>query len=162
MSTNEKNTQKLTKKQTIIQTIKFALFSGSAGIIQLSTFSILETVVHLDYWPSYLTSLILSILWNFTFNRKFTFNSATNIPIAMLKVAGFYCVFTPVSTWLGDMFVKTYGVNDFIVLAVTMITNLVTEYLFCRFVVYRNSMNTNDLAKKEQEKEAAKSNMDEE
>ena len=80
----------------------------------------------------------------------------------MLKVAGFYCVFTPVSTWLGDMFVKTYGVNDFIVLAVTMITNLVTEYLFCRFVVYRNSMNTNDLAKKEQEKEAAKSNMDEE
>ncbi|MBQ7046845.1 MAG: GtrA family protein [Oscillospiraceae bacterium] len=162
MSTNEKNTQKLTKKQTIIQTIKFALFSGSAGIIQLSTFSILETVVHLDYWPSYLTSLILSILWNFTFNRKFTFKSATNIPIAMLKVAGFYCVFTPVSTWLGDMFVKTYGVNDFIVLAVTMITNLVTEYLFCRFVVYRNSMNTNDLAKKEQEKEAAKSNMDEE
>ena len=162
MSTNKKNTQKLTKKQTIIQTIKFALFSGSAGIIQLSTFSILETVVHLDYWPSYLTSLILSILWNFTFNRKFTFKSATNIPIAMLKVAGFYCVFTPVSTWLGDMFVKTYGVNDFIVLAVTMITNLVTEYLFCRFVVYRNSMNTNDLAKKEQEKEAAKSNMDEE
>ncbi len=161
MSTNENSSQKLTKKQTLVQTIKFALFSVSAGLIQTVTFTLLNEIAHLKYWPSYLTALILSVLWNFTFNRKFTFKSATNIPIAMLKVAGFYCVFTPLSTWLGNICAETYGVNEYIVLAVTMITNLVTEYLFCRFVVYRNSMNTNDLAKKEQEREAAKANIEE-
>lgn len=147
--------QKLTKKQTLIQTVKFALFSASAGIIQIVTFTLLNEVAHLKYWPSYLTALVLSVLWNFTFNRKFTFKSANNIPIAMLKVAGYYCVFTPLSTYLGNLCAENYGVNEYIVLAVTMVTNLVTEYLFCRFVVYRNSMNTNDIAQKEKAKEAA-------
>lgn len=148
-------TKKLTKKQTLIQTVKFALFSASAGIIQAVTFTLLNEVAHLKYWPSYLTALVLSVLWNFTFNRKFTFKSANNIPIAMLKVAGYYCVFTPLSTYLGNLCAETYVVNEYIVLAVTMVTNLVTEYLFCRFVVYRNSMNTNDIARKEKEKEAS-------
>lgn len=148
-------TQKLTKKQTLIQTVKFALFSASAGIIQAVTFTLLNEVAHLKYWPSYLTALVLSVLWNFTFNRKFTFKSANNIPIAMLKVAGYYCVFTPLSTYLGNLCAETYVVNEYIVLAVTMVTNLVTEYLFCRFVVYRNSMNTNDIARKEKAKEAS-------
>lgn len=148
-------TKKLTKKQTLIQTVKFALFSASAGIIQAVTFTLLNEVAHLKYWPSYLTALVLSVLWNFTFNRKFTFKSANNIPIAMLKVAGYYCVFTPLSTYLGNLCAETYVVNEYIVLAVTMVTNLVTEYLFCRFVVYRNSMNTNDIARKEKAKEAS-------
>ena len=89
-----------------------------------------------DYWIPYLTSLVLSILWNFTLNRKYTFKSAANIPAAMAKVFGFYLVFTPVSTWLGNL-AEGRGVNDFLILAVTMICNFVLEFLFCKFVVYR-------------------------
>lgn len=135
--------QKLTKKQNIIQVIKFALFSASAGIIQILTFTLLTELTELEYMFCYLPALILSVLWNFTVNRKFTFKSANNIPIAMLKVALFYCVFTPLSTWWGKE-LTALGVNDYIVEIGTMAVNLITEYLYCRFIVYRNSMNTRD------------------
>ncbi len=135
--------QKLTKKQNIVQIIKFALFSASAGIIQILTFTLLTELTELEYMFCYLPALILSVLWNFTVNRKFTFKSANNIPIAMLKVALFYCVFTPLSTWWGKELTEL-GVNDYIVEIGTMAVNLITEYLYCRFVVYRNSMNTRE------------------
>ncbi len=128
------------KKKNLLQAVKFALFSASAGAIQIGSFSILQLFIE-DYWPSYLISLILSILWNFTFNRRFTFKSATNVPIAMAKVFGFYLVFTPVSTYLGD-FAEGKGVNDFVVLIVTMLANFVLEFLFCKFVVYRGQEDT--------------------
>lgn len=133
--------QTLTKKQNIIQVIKFALFSASAGIIQISSFTLLIELTEWDYIYCYLPSLILSVLWNFTFNRRFTFKSANNVPVAMLKVALFYCVFTPLSTWAGHK-LTGMGINDYIVEIGTMAVNLVTEYIYCRFVVYRNSMNT--------------------
>lgn len=135
--------QKLTKKQNIIQIIKFALFSASAGIIQILTFTLLTELTELEYMFCYLPALVLSVLWNFTVNRKFTFKSANNIPVAMLKVALFYCVFTPLSTWWGKE-LTGLGVNDYIVEIGTMAVNLITEYLYCRFVVYRNSMNTRE------------------
>ncbi len=152
--------QKLTKKQNIVQTIKFVLFSTGAGIIQTVSFTLLNEVLKLDYWAAYLPALVLSVLFNFTVNRKFTFKSAANVPVAMLKVAGYYCVFTPLSTWGGellDTWLKTSfpaiaSWNEYIVLALTMLLNLSTEFLFCRFVVYRNNINTNELGKKEQEK----------
>ncbi len=147
--------QKLTTKQTIVQVLKFVAFSMGAGIIQIVSFTLLQLIDSLSYWQCYLPSLILSVLYNFTVNRKFTFKSANNVPIAMLKVALFYCVFTPVSLFLGQI-AADKGVNEFVVEIVTMGCNLVTEYLFCRFVVYRNSMNTNDLAQKDKEKENAK------
>ncbi len=147
--------QKLTTKQTVIQVLKFVAFSMGAGIIQIVSFTLLQLIDSLSYWQCYLPSLVLSVLYNFTVNRKFTFKSATNVPIAMLKVALFYCVFTPVSLYLGQVAADN-GVNEFIVEIVTMGCNLVTEYLFCRFVVYRNSMNTNKLAEKDKEKESAK------
>lgn len=130
------------EKETLWQVIKFTLFSISAGGIQVLTFSIMyEWWLKLDYWPSYLTALILSVLWNFTLNRKFTFKSAANVPIAMLKVAGYYVVFTPLSTWWGDA-LEGSGWNGFIVLAGTMVINFVTEFLFTRYVVYHNQINT--------------------
>ena len=129
------------KRKELIRTIKFVLFSASAGIIQLASFALFEEALHLVHWLSYLLSLVLSVLWNFTFNRKFTFKSAANIPIAMLKVALFYCVFAPLSTWWTHEFTQM-GVNEYIIEFGTMAVNLVTEYLYCRFVVYRNSMNT--------------------
>ena len=129
------------KKESFIQMIKFTLFSASAGIIQVVSFVIFNELFKWVYWPSYLTSLVLSIIWNFTFNRRYTFKSAANIPVAMLKVFGFYAVFTPLSTWLGHR-VEAVGINDYIVLALTMISNFVLEFLFSKFVVYKNQENT--------------------
>ena len=132
-------------KAELIRTVKFVLFSASAGIIQVASFALLNELLHLNYWVSYLVSLGLSVLWNFTLNRKFTFKSAANVPIAMLKVAGFYMVFTPLSTWWTAALTEpTYGImwNEYLVLAITMLTNFVTEYLFDRFLVFGNSIDT--------------------
>lgn len=125
------------KNETLWQAIKFALFSASAGIIQALTFALMNEALTLPYWPSYLTALVLSVLWNFTFNRKITFKSATNVPIAMLKVAAFYAVFTPLSTTIGNYFAETKGTNEYIVLAVTMAFNLTLEFVYDKFFVFR-------------------------
>lgn len=131
------------RKEEIIRSIKFVLFSISAGLIQVVSFALLNEVWQLWYWLSYLIALILSVVWNFTLNRKFTFYSANNIPIAMLKVAGFYVVFTPLSTWWTAILTGAgVGWNEYIVLAITMLINFVTEYLFDRFVVFGNSIDT--------------------
>ena len=132
---------KLKSKENVAQMMKFTLFSISAGVIQVITFTLLFEVAHLIYWPAYLTALILSVLWNFTLNRKFTFKSANNIPIAMIKVALYYAVFTPLSTWWGHE-LSLIGWNEYLILGLTMITNLVTEFLFTKYVVYRNSINS--------------------
>lgn len=129
------------KKDTVLQMIKFTLFSISAGLIQIVAFTILNEVFHLIYWPAYLTALILSIVWNFTFNRRFTFKSAVNVPVAMAKLFGFYIVFTPLSTWLGHL-AEGSGINEYVVLITTMLSNFVLEFLFSKFVIYKNQENT--------------------
>ncbi len=144
--------QKLSTKENVLQTIKFALFSVSAGVIQITTYTLFFEVCHFREWVAYLVSLVLSVLWNFTFNRKFTFKSAANVPIAMLKVAAYYCVFTPISTWFTKYATADLLWNNYLVEAICMVTNFVTEFLFDRFVVFRNSINTNDIAQKEREK----------
>jgi len=125
-----------------IRSLKFLLFSASAGIIQVLTFTLLNELLDLHYWISYLVSLVLSVLWNFTFNRKFTFCSAGNVPVAMVKVALFYVVFTPLSTWWTDALTEGVGINEYIVLAGTMIVNFVTEYVYDRFLVFGKSLDT--------------------
>jgi len=155
MEKSEVTQPKLTKKDNVIQAVKFILFSASAGIIEALSFTLLNEFTTLPYWPCYLTALVLSVLYNFTINRRFTFKSAANVPIAMMKVAGFYLIFTPLSTWLGSA-AEASGINEYIVLAVTMFTNLITEFLFCRFVVYRGTINTNKAALIAAEKAAAK------
>ncbi len=128
-------------KASIVQMLKFTLFSVSAGIIQVVTFAVFSELFHWMYWPAYLTSLILSIIWNFTFNRRYTFKSAANVPVAMLKLFCFYLIFTPLSTWLGHL-AEMVGINDYIILAVTMISNFILEFLFSKLVIYRNQENT--------------------
>ena len=128
------------KKQSFWQVVKFTLFSISAGIIQVGSFALMEIFIK-DYWVPYLVSLVLSILWNFTLNRRYTFKSAANVPVAMAKVFGFYLVFTPLSTWLGHL-AEGRGANDFLILVVTMLSNFVLEFLFCKFVVYRGKEDT--------------------
>ncbi len=130
-------------RKEMIRTIKFVLFSASAGIIQVLSFTLMEEVLHLEHWISYLVSLVLSVLWNFTLNRKFTFYSANNVSIAMMKVAAFYLVFTPLSTWWTAVLTGAkVGWNEYLVLILTMLVNFVTEYLYDRFVVFGKSIDT--------------------
>lgn len=143
---------KLTKKENLMQMLKFVLFSISAGVIQIILTEGLVLVGLKDklYWIAYLVGLVASVVWNFTFNRKFTFKSANNIPLAMTLVAVFYAVFTPLSTWWGHLLTVKANWPEILVTAFNMIINFVLEFLYDRFVVFRNSINTNDLAKKKE------------
>ena len=134
----------------IIRVIKFGLFSVSAGAIQiLTTEVLLGLLTDWAYWVRYLIGLVLSVIWNFTLNRRYTFKSANNVPIAMLKVAAFYVVFTPASTLLANFLESTCGWPELLVQVLIMAINFVTEFLYQKFFVFRNSIDTNELAQKE-------------
>lgn len=139
-------------KESLWQSLKFLLFSISAGVIQIVSFTLLSLFVFKDsenlFGWSHLIALLLSVVWNFTFNREFTFKSASNVNIAMLKVAAFYAVFTP-ATVFGGQALTNVGCNAFLVEALTMVLNFVLEFLYCKYFVYRNSINTNNRAKKD-------------
>lgn len=120
--------------------LKFVLFSTSAGIVQIGSFTLFNECTEWRYWPCYLISLLLSILWNFTFNRRFTFKSNANITRAMLLVLAFYAVFTPVTTVLGDWLAEDLLWNEYLVTGINMLLNLSLEYLYQRYVVYRNKV----------------------
>ena len=138
------------KKKETARVIKFVLFSASAGIIETLAMILCEEVLKIPgHWICYTIALVLSVLWNFTLNRKFTFQSANNVPRAMSLVALYYCAFAPLSTLWGNALAAA-GWNYYVVLAGTMLINLTTEFLFWRLVVYRGSINTNERAKKKQ------------
>ena len=122
--------------------IKFALFSASAGLIEMGSFALLNELTGWSYWPCYLIALLLSILWNFTLNRKFTFRSAANVPVAMMKVLGYYAVFVPATTLLGDYLAETLLWNEYLVTGINMALNFTTEFLFQRFIVFGGSIDT--------------------
>ena len=136
------------KRREMMRALKFLLISISAGLIQIGSFTVFKEAFQWPYWLCYLISLLLSVLWNFTFNRRYTFRSAANIPRAMALVALFYAVFTPLSTWAGHA-LDGAGVNAYLIEGGTMIVNFITEFLYQRFVVFRASLDTNDLAAKE-------------
>jgi putative flippase GtrA len=131
----------MNKKDELMRIFKFTLFSISAGIIQIIVFTIINELVGWTYWPSYLIALIISVIWNFSINRKFTFKSANNVPIAMLKVFGYYAVFTPLSTWLGDSLTKNDW-NEYLVLIISMIINFITEFIYDRYFVFDKSIDS--------------------
>lgn len=136
----------MVNNKELIRTIKFTLFSISAGIIQIGLFTVLNEFVGWNYWASYIISLVASILWNFTINRKVTFKSSNNVKLSMLLVFLFYVVFTPVSTVLGNM-AENGGMNEYLVLGITLVCNFVLEYLYTRYFVYRNSCDTRENSK---------------
>ena len=127
-------------KKEWVRVLKFLLFSASAGIVQIGSFTLFNECTEWRYWPCYLISLLLSILWNFTFNRRFTFKSNANITRAMLLVLAFYAVFTPVTTVLGDWLAEDLLWNEYLVTGINMLLNLSLEYLYQRYVVYRNKV----------------------
>ena len=139
------------KKKELIRTLKFVGFSLSAGAIEIVSFTLLNELLKLPYWTCYLIALVLSVLWNFTLNRKFTFQSANNVPVAMAKVFAYYCVFTPLSTLLGNYLAETALWNEYLVTLLNMVLNFVTEYLYQRLYVFRDSIDTNEAARKQAE-----------
>lgn len=128
--------------KSFLRFIKFALFSASAGIIELAVFTILNEFTAWSYWPCYLIALVLSVVWNFTLNRKFTFHSSANIPKAMTLVLIYYAFFTPISTILGSYLCDTLGWNEYLVTALNMALNFSTEFLYQRFVVFGSTIDT--------------------
>ncbi len=143
-----------TKNRELWRVVKFVLFSASAGIIELGVFALLNELIKWTYWPCYLIALTASVVWNFTLNRKFTFQSASNVPRAMALVLLFYCVFTPVTTLLGNYLAETLLWNEYLVTGINMALNISTEYIYDRFVVFRKTLDTNNIAQKQTEKEA--------
>ena len=159
MSEEKKNAPELSRHDNVLMVLKYLMCTAGAGIIQFVSFTLLNTVLHFDrlplflklfpsaavtelkYGPSYFVALVLSVVFNFTANRKYTFRSANNIPAAMAKVLGYYIVFTPLSIWWGEALAQR-GWNEFAILIPTMLINGVTEFLFNRFVVFRDSINT--------------------
>lgn len=129
-------------KKELMRTIKFTLFSISAGIIEIVLFTLLDKFTGWNYWPKYLIALIASVIWNFTLNREYTFKAANNVPIAMIKVAIFYAIFTPVSTILGNYLAENLEWNDILVTLLNMLCNFVLEYLYDKYVVFRGSIDT--------------------
>lgn len=135
------------KKDEVIRGVKFLLFSISAGVIELAGFSLLNEVFHCTHWVSYLVGLLMSVLWNFTLNRKFTFKSAANVPLAMLKVLAFYAVFTPASTLL-EKYLTGFGWNEYLVTAINMAINFISEFFYQRYYVFGKTLDTNKEAGK--------------
>lgn len=129
------------KRKELLRSVKFLFFSISAGLIQMGSFALFNELFKWRYWVSYLIALVLSVLWNFTLNRKFTFKSAANVPVAMLKVFIYYLIFTPCSTYL-EHFLTSAGWNEYLVTALNMVINFVTEFLYQRFFVFAKSIDT--------------------
>ena len=130
----------MVEKEELLRIAKFTGFSLSAGIIEMAVFTLLNENTGWSHWPCYLTALVCSVLWNFTFNRKFTFKSASNVPVAMLKVAAFYAVFTPLTTLLEKVLADDLGMNEYLITALNMALNFGTEYLYDKYVVFRDTL----------------------
>ena len=139
----------MNEKAELWRSLKFLFFSVSAGIIEIAAFALLNETLGWPYWPCYLIALVLSVLWNFTLNRRYTFRSANNVPVAMAKVLLFYLIFTPASTLLGNWLAEGLGWNEYLVTGINMVLNFVLEFLYDRFFVFGDSLDTNSLAKKE-------------
>lgn len=149
----EPEEKKEADRSELTRSVKFVLFSISAGVVEIGVFTLLQELTDWDYWACYLPALVLSVVWNFTLNREYTFRSANNVPVAMLKVAAYYAVFTPLTTILGDWLAKSCEWNEYLITGLNMALNFVTEYLYDRYVVFGKSIDTNKRAKKSKGKE---------
>lgn len=132
---------KSTKIKEFFRALKFLLFSISAGVIQFGVFALLNEVFMLSFWVAHVPAVTLSVVWNFTFNRKYTFKSSNNVKVSMLLILAFYVVFTPASVFFGD-WLEAVGWDGLLVEALVMVINFVLEFLYCTFVVYRGSIDS--------------------
>lgn len=148
--TSSQSNQNANKKTELIRMVKFLCFSLSAGVIQIVTFTLLSELAKWSFWPSHLLALVLSVVWNFTFNRKFTFKSAANVPLAMFLAFLFYLPFTPATVFGGQALVNI-GWNSYLVEILTMILNFVLEYFYSKYVTFRNNIDNSSIQKTKEE-----------
>ena len=139
---SERTEKRSAGKEQLIQMLKFTGFSISAGVIQLVSDGILcDWTGWLPWWPAYLISVLLSVIWNFTFNRKFTFRAANNVPVAMGLVVLYYCAFIPLSVFGGDAIAARLPANfGLLVTFMMMLVNFVTEFIWDKFVVFNDKV----------------------
>lgn len=149
------------KKATLFQAIKYFCCAASAGAIQLISFTILQLVIKDPTKMWFMTetdvgtfvpttiALALSIIWNFTLNRKFTFKDAGNVPKAMALAFLFYVPFYPFQTWYVATVKPALGAYMNIDLAgviaegTVMLINGILEFCWQKFVVFRKKKPAN-------------------
>ncbi|MDE7330601.1 MAG: GtrA family protein [Clostridia bacterium] len=136
---------KMTKTQQFLQFLKFTAFSASAGVIQLLTTTTLHqwTGWLIDYyWIAYIIGLTLSVIWNFTFNRKFTFKEAHNIKLAMVLVILYNCIIVIPLAFGGNELERLWGPDlGIVVTVITLLINFVTEFAWDKLVVFNKKSN---------------------
>ena len=175
----EKNAKR-EKRKGVMQFIKYALCAASAGIIQIVLFSILQAVIpsngktihfiveDMDLVTFIATTVALcaSILWNFTFNRKFTFKDAGNVPKAMILAFLFYVPFYPFQTWyvhtIKSLLVEAIGTDGAGIIAegTVMIINFALEFMWQKFVVFRKPKDKKENKTEENENSGETENAD--
>lgn len=151
----EKQDEQLRPKQQFFQFLKFLAFSLSAGVIQIVTFELLYTVIGWkSWWATYLISIILSVVWNFTFNRKFTFKAATNVPVSMVLALLFYVPFIPLSVFGGNA-LEGIGWNGTLVTLMMMVINFLGEFVWDKFIVFNEKVVDKIVKKRKKEEDKA-------
>ena len=128
------------------RTVKYFLIAASAGLIQFGVCTLFDEVFYAKfngqyYYVFYFVALVLSVLWNFTINRSVTFKSVGNVPKAMLKVLGYYVVFTPLSLQF-SYYAIGWNIPDMVITVINILVNGVTEYLFMRLFVFKKEIDT--------------------
>lgn len=153
------------KNGTKWQAFKYLCCTASAGLIQIISFTILQAAIpdngetlHFIVedmsratFIATTVALALSVLWNFTLNRKFTFKSAKNVPVAMFLAFLFYVPFYPFQTWYVHTVKVALGGSDgagFLAEATVMLINGILEFCWQKFVIYRKSTNSAGTDKK--------------
>ena len=152
------------KNGSVWQAIKYFLCAASAGLIQFVTFTIMKTAfdktgvtqsmgtmwffsdINKTTFIATTIALGLSVLWNFTLNRKFTFKAANNVPLAMSLAFLFYVPFYPFQTWyvgtIENAINESVGYEAswgaIIAEGTVMLMNGILEFLWQKFVVFRN------------------------
>jgi len=154
MEENQGNNQKLNEGMMFL---KFLGFSLGAAAIQMASFAVMNELTNWSPWFSYIIAVILSVIYNFTINRRFTFRSVNNIPKAMSFVVLFYALFIPYSAWLMYAMTGATLIDDFggwyvyAVLFFIMVQNFILEFLWWRFFIFRDSINTRPKKVKQKE-----------
>lgn len=154
------------KKENFIQVLKYTLCAGSAGVIEAASFALLiwllgltvkdsQSFTNINFLGSemnwiqivaQMVSLALSVVWNFTLNRKFTFQSNANVPKVLALAFAFYIPFYPASTlFVGWFAAYLTGAGAIVVAgylpkALAMIANFVLEFVWQKFFVFRDKL----------------------
>ena len=123
-----------------LQFLQFVVVSLGAGVIEYATFALMTWIVPDNKTmlvAAEVTSVVLSCLFNFTVNRKYTFHSSSNIPLGMLLYGVYYAFLaTPAGVWF-LLFLTQGGMHELLAKAVKMLVNFIFDYLFCKFILFQ-------------------------